>query len=202
MKLQAAIGDLFGDLQVVGQSSPINGRTAVAVQCIRCGLSRFALLKKLKAREIGCKHSDLYRFTVRVAAADENGCTLWTGARGNHGYGVTRFNKRIETAHRAAWRHANGDPPTGTFVLHKCDVRLCVNIEHLFLGSAADNATDMARKNRGRTGRMPYGVDPVRPGQFQARIHVRGESVSLGYYPTPEEAHEVAAAAKRAAYGL
>ncbi len=51
-------------------------------------------------------------------------------------------------AHRAAWIEANGPIPEGMNVLHHCDNPPCVNVEHLFLGTAADNTQDMIAKGR------------------------------------------------------
>lgn len=75
----------------------------------------------------------------------EPGCWLWTGSFGNNGYGY--FSS--ELAHRHSWGLANGAIPRGLCVLHKCDVRSCVNPSHLFLGSHADNTADMFKKGRG-----------------------------------------------------
>jgi hypothetical protein len=56
-----------------------------------------------------------------------------------------------QLAHRAAWEAAHGEIPSGLFVLHSCDNRRCVNVEHLRLGTHADNMSD--RNQRGRTAR-------------------------------------------------
>jgi len=63
------------------------------------------------------------------------------------GYGSCfMFGERL--AHRVSWRIHHGDIPDGMFVLHKCDVRNCVNPDHLFLGTKADNHRDMVEKGR------------------------------------------------------
>jgi hypothetical protein len=77
------------------------------------------------------------------------GCTLWEGAVAPSGYGkfpTTRFGTRV--AHRVAWIRANGPIPSGMLVCHTCDTPLCVNLEHLFLGTPADNMRDKMLKGR------------------------------------------------------
>lgn len=95
---------------------------------------------------------------VRVKAKariTSNGCHEFIGKLNKNGYGRTSvaqggYSKEI-MAHRAAWEHANNMPvPEGLFVLHKCDNRKCVNPEHLYVGTAQDNSTDMVTRNRQR----------------------------------------------------
>jgi hypothetical protein len=80
------------------------------------------------------------------------GCWLWKATVGSHGYGQLSFASTAMTAHRVAWQLYRGDIPQGLFVLHKCDVRLCVNPDHLFLGTHADNMSDCQSKQRNAHG--------------------------------------------------
>ena len=57
------------------------------------------------------------------------------------------------SAHRAAYEHHYGPIPAGMHVLHRCDDPWCVEKEHLFLGTQAENMADMASKGRGRKAR-------------------------------------------------
>ena len=75
-------------------------------------------------------------------------CWLWIGAKQGGGYGTTRYRGRQMTAHRASYIEFCGLIPVGLLVLHKCDVRHCVNPQHLFLGTHADNAQDCVAKGR------------------------------------------------------
>ena len=78
-------------------------------------------------------------------------CWLWTGATRNFGYGVINMggrNGKIEAAHRVSWMLYVGEIPAGAFVCHRCDVPLCVNPSHLFIGTASDNVRDMVSKGR------------------------------------------------------
>lgn len=79
----------------------------------------------------------------------ESGCWLWSGPLQRTGYARVWFRGRLIMAHRLSWELINGPIPVGQFVLHRCDVRHCVNPAHLFLGSSRDNTQDMLRKDRG-----------------------------------------------------
>ncbi len=75
-------------------------------------------------------------------------CLIWQGAKRGNGYGCLKINGKLQSAHRISWKLHNKEIPEGMFVCHKCDVRDCVNPNHLFIGSAKDNAIDAYKKGK------------------------------------------------------
>lgn len=76
-------------------------------------------------------------------------CWLWTGAQHDiTGYGSYGWKGKNRTTHTLSYEITYGKPQQ--WVLHKCNVPLCVNPDHLYDGSAADNARDRSA-NGGRS---------------------------------------------------
>lgn len=87
----------------------------------------------------------------RIVFYSPDGCWLWTGQKRKDidgGYGLIKIDGRITRAHRVSYETYKGPIPEGLFVCHTCDVPLCVNPDHLFLGTLQDNNLDMYMKGR------------------------------------------------------
>lgn len=105
--------------------------------------------------------SDYDRFIAKVTKLRGNGCWLWLAGVGASGYGhfslPSAKGYRMRSAHRVSWEIHNGKIPEGMHVCHHCDVKVCVNPSHLFIGTHSDNMRDKESKGRG--------VYPDRVGQ-------------------------------------
>ncbi len=98
-----------------------------------------------------------------------SGCWIWAQSLGTAGYGQVSYQGKLIGAHRAAWMIYRGSIPSGLFVCHKCDVKTCVNPDHLFLGSPLSNMQDMIAKKRDRSGRMVQGTKIAKLSTEQVR---------------------------------
>jgi hypothetical protein len=101
------------------------------------------------------KQRDLNNFWQRVSKDDETGCWIWAGAtRGSkHKYGCFYSQGKTVSAHRFSYQIHHGNIPAGgdkrgMCICHRCDNPLCVNPEHLFIGTHRQNMRDKADKGR------------------------------------------------------
>lgn len=90
----------------------------------------------------------LFGFMAKVFV-DLKGCWRWKGVHGITGYAQVQYRGKPMNAHRAIYQvHHGVKLRTEQYVLHRCDVRDCVNPDHLWVGTAKDNNADCAAKGR------------------------------------------------------
>ena len=128
--------------------------------CRECGgefmayVSQRRIFCSYKCKYVGCKpvphlrgkYDDPHAFWSQVTKTD--GCWEFQGYRNAAGYGHIGVNNALVLTHRFAWMLEHGSIPEGLFVLHHCDNPPCVRINHLYLGTRADNGYDMSARNR------------------------------------------------------
>ena len=105
----------------------------------------------------GRPRSDVKQRFLEKVKQMESGCHEWQAGQARGGYGKFQFVEKTVTAHRMAYELFVAPIPDGLCVLHRCDNRLCVNPEHLFLGDLDANVKDMDQKQRrGTKSRLTY----------------------------------------------
>lgn len=115
-----------------------------------------------RADRFAARHlSPAERFEFFSMPEPNSGCQLWLGSLSESGYGETSLDGKSIRAHRAAWIVANGPIPAGLCVCHKCDVRACIALPHLFLGTYQDNTDDRVLKGRGCAISLPGDLNPA-----------------------------------------
>ena len=94
------------------------------------------------------KESLQLRLEARMIPEPNSGCWLWLGALDGSGYGVIGHGERTLRVSKAAYEVFIGEATQGLLVLHTCDQPSCFNPNHLYAGTAKDNADDRVRRGR------------------------------------------------------
>lgn len=81
-----------------------------------------------------------------------NGCWEWNGLRGSSGYGHIKAFGKFVGCHRLSYELHNGAIPHGSEILHSCHNRLCVNPDHLRIGTHQDNMREMKERGGVKSG--------------------------------------------------
>jgi hypothetical protein len=121
----------------------------------------------------------LERLKRRIIVNPNTGCWEWQGAKGK-GYGHLRVNKHDTYAHCLMWKCTHGETK-GLHVLHKCDNRCCINPDHLFLGTPADNMRDKVLKNRAGIKLNVEAVKDIRTSKLSPKDLAKKYGVCVDY---------------------
>jgi hypothetical protein len=117
----------------------------------------------------------------------------------DRGYVQIMLNGKNYKAHRIAWLYVHGTEPEGD-IDHINRVRNDNRIVNLRLANRSQNCANRIKTNRNTSGYM--GVTYVKNrNKWQAQVMVNRKQIFLGYFDTPEQAHQVYKKYKEASYG-
>jgi HNH endonuclease len=88
------------------------------------------------------------RIEKKIERIPESGCWIWMACLFATGYGAMNFRGKAVKAHRHIYEVTVGPIPPGMDLCHHCDVRECVNPDHMFVGTRQDNMDDAKAKGR------------------------------------------------------
>ncbi len=150
------IGKKFGMFIIIKDSGKRGNDRGMIWTCrCECGNVKdvsYKLLKnENKPRSCGCSRK-IWSDKIFLSNIEKTeGCWTWKGVQNKGGYG--RIGTK-EIASRRSYKYFVGEIPKGKQVCHTCDNRICVNPDHLFLGSIGDNMRDRTSKGRQAKGSM------------------------------------------------
>jgi len=123
--------------------------------------------------------SERKRFAEKHSKGE--GCWEWSASKNSKGYGWFQLRSATHLAHRVSLEDSMGRRiAPGMMALHHCDNPPCVNPDHLYEGTPAQNTADMISRGRNSVafGEEASGARATRAGVVSARSrYAAGESV-------------------------
>lgn len=119
------------------------------------------------------------RLMSNFVVDESTGCWLWVSSKYRNGYGWLKVFGKTVSAHRYSYELHKGDIPPDMEILHSCDVKNCINPDHLRIGTHAENMKEASVRGRMLSGKdhPMYGRKNPRPNQAN-RVMVLGMEYS------------------------
>jgi hypothetical protein len=118
------------------------------------------------------------RFWNKIHKKEPTECWLWNSCIHKEGYGQFYYKGKVEKAHRISYILTYGEIPEGLLIRHTCDVRHCVNPNHLLTGTDMDNTNDKIERNRHNKGIDHARCKLTEEQVIQIRYRYENEKVS------------------------
>lgn len=116
------------------------------------------------------KEAPFMRFLKSYTVCPDTGCWLWEGSKYSNGYGWIKVFGRVVSAHRFSHELHNGPIEEGEHILHSCDVKHCVNPDHLRAGTHQENMSEAAARGRMRSGKSHPMYGKKNPRENQSNV--------------------------------
>ena len=127
---------------------------------MKCGDKKYCCMHRARLYRTGRLYKKPFKEKIEenIQRIPESGCWIWMGYLNKWGYGRLRRNGNKILAHRAAYEEYKQLIPNGLLACHTCDTPSCVNPDHIFIGTHADNMRDAANKGRKRRNTRQRGI--------------------------------------------
>lgn len=129
----------------------------------------------------------LFLWKVKVAQRSPAGSPAGTIANNRL---LISVDKKLYYGHRLAWMYVTGEDPGQLEIDHKDGNPSNNKFSNLRLATRQENMRNLKRPDRNKTGYKGVFWDQKHPNKFGACIRAEGKNKRLGYFSTPEEAHE------------
>lgn len=133
----------------------------------------------------------------------QGNCLIWTGAKGEGGYGRIVVNGKVEQVHRYAWERVNGPIPESMLLDHinHCDPACC-NPDHLRIASMPQNGANRSgtQKNNRSSGIRNVYWDSRRDKWIVQAMKNR-KQYYFGQYKDIQDAEKAAIEAREELFG-
>lgn len=117
-----------------------------------------------------------------IARDELTGCWIWIGNIGTNGYGRISVDNKLQSVHRVAYEFYRGQIPPGLVLMHTCDVRCCINPDHLVPGTKLENTADMMAKGRNKWWSRPGASNPAAKVSEDVVRHIRAWTMTAEAY--------------------
>lgn len=122
------------------------------------------------------------KFEEKIFYGSPDGCHYWIGAVSSQGYGLMSIERKLIYAHRLSYTIFKGQIPEGLLVRHSCDNTLCVNPNHLLIGTHKENTNDMVVRGRHTIGernpKAKFNRRDVNQIRFMASVGVSQKDIA------------------------
>lgn len=90
---------------------------------------------------------------IKFNIIEKTGChEVYSHKTDSSGYPTARIASKLVRIHRHNYQLKNGKISKELIVRHVCDNRMCVNVDHLLLGTHGDNVRDRVERDRSACG--------------------------------------------------